>query len=114
MTGLKAGCTRRVRLRHGDRARISERDRARASLATTRSRSPTRPTGLDGQKSVSLQINAADTRRATVTYKATGLPSGLSINGSTGKIPGSPRGIGKSTVTIIVADGVGTGADNVD
>ena len=60
--------------------------------------------------SVSLQIRAADTRGAAVTYKATGLPSGLTINGSTGKISGHPKRIGKSTVTITVADAVGTTA----
>ena len=45
-----------------------------------------------------------------MTYKATGLPSGLTINGSTGKISGHPKRIGKSTVTITVADAVGTTA----
>jgi subtilase family serine protease len=61
--------------------------------------------------SVSLQIRAADTRGAAVTYKATGLPSGLTINGSTGKISGHPKRIEKSTVTISVADAVGTTAE---
>jgi len=58
--------------------------------------------------SVSLQIGAVDTRGAAVTYKADGLPSGLTINGSTGKITGRPKRLGKSTVTITVADAVGT------
>ncbi|HEX4282183.1 MAG TPA: putative Ig domain-containing protein, partial [Solirubrobacteraceae bacterium] len=68
------------------------------------------PQGSTVKKSVSLQINAADTRGAAVTYTATGLPSGLSINGSTGKITGTPRRIGKSTVTVVVADSVGSTA----
>ena len=68
------------------------------------------PQGSTVKKSVSLQINAADTRGAAVTYTATGLPSGLSINGSTGKITGTPGRIGKSTVTVVVADSVGTTA----
>ncbi len=68
------------------------------------------PQGSTVKKSVSLQINAADTRGAAVTYKATGLPSGLSINGSTGKITGNPRRIGKSTVTVVVDDSVGSTA----
>ena len=68
------------------------------------------PQGSTVKKSVSLQINAADTRGAAVTYKATGLPSGLSINGSTGKITGNPRRIGKSTVTVVVSDSVGSTA----
>jgi subtilase family serine protease len=61
--------------------------------------------------SVSLQIRAADTRGAAVTYKATGLPSGLAINGSTGKITGRPNRLGTSTVTTTVANAEGTGAE---
>jgi subtilase family serine protease len=60
--------------------------------------------------SVSLQIRAADTRGAAVTFKATGLPSGLTINGSTGNITGRPQRLGKSTVTIAVANAEGTTA----
>ena len=59
---------------------------------------------------VSLQIKAADTRGAAVTYKATGLPSGLTINGSSGRITGRPKRMGTSTVTITVADAAGTTA----
>ena len=59
---------------------------------------------------VNLQIKAADTRGAAVTYRATGLPDGLTINGSSGKITGHPKRIGRSTVTIIVADAAGTTA----
>jgi subtilase family serine protease len=58
--------------------------------------------------SVSLQIKAADTRGAAVTYAAAGLPDGLTINGSSGKIAGRPKRIAKSTVTITVADAAGT------
>jgi subtilase family serine protease len=60
--------------------------------------------------SVTLQIRAVDTRGAAVTYRATGLPSGLIIDGSTGKITGRPKRLGKSTVTITVANAQGTGA----
>jgi hypothetical protein len=68
------------------------------------------PQGSTVSKAVTLQIEAADTRGAPVTYNATGLPSGLSINGSTGKITGRPNRIGRSTVTIVVADSAGTTA----
>ena len=68
------------------------------------------PQGSTVKKSLSLQIKAADTRGAAVTYTATGLPSGLTINGSTGKITGQPKRIGNSTVTVIVADSAGTTA----
>ncbi len=43
---------------------------------------------LDGD-SVSLQLTASDANNATLTYSATGLPSGLSINSSSGLISGT-------------------------
>jgi subtilase family serine protease len=57
---------------------------------------------------VSLQINAQDTHRLVVTYKAAGLPNGLTINSSSGKITGRPQKIATSTVTITVSDVMGT------
>jgi subtilase family serine protease len=60
------------------------------------------------QSSVSLQINADDTRGASVSYSASGLPAGLSINSSSGKITGRPRRLGTSTVAVTVSDPAGT------
>jgi subtilase family serine protease len=57
---------------------------------------------------VSLQIRAADTRGQAVTYAAPGLPTGLTINSSTGKITGQPKRIGISSVTVTVSDAAGT------
>ncbi len=57
---------------------------------------------------VSLQIRASDTRGASLSYGATGLPAGLSINSSTGKISGRPRHAGTSTVTLSASDPAGT------
>jgi tRNA threonylcarbamoyladenosine modification (KEOPS) complex Pcc1 subunit len=57
---------------------------------------------------VSLQIQALDTRGATMTYSAAGLPAGLSINPSSGKITGHPRHIGSSTVTVTASNRAGT------
>ncbi len=59
---------------------------------------------------VSLQINAADTHGQAVTYGASGLPSGLTISGSSGKITGHPNKLGTSTVTVTVSDVMGTTA----
>jgi hypothetical protein len=59
---------------------------------------------------VNLKISAVDTRGAAVTYSATGLPSGLSLDTSTGKITGRPKRLGTSTVTIGAADAAGTAA----
>jgi hypothetical protein len=58
----------------------------------------------------SLQIKGSDTRNQAVAYAATGLPSGLAINASSGKISGRPKRIGNSTVTITVSDAAGTTA----
>jgi subtilase family serine protease len=60
--------------------------------------------------SVGLQMHSSDTRGEAVSYSATGLPSGLSINGSSGRITGRPRHIGTSTVTVVTSDAAGTTA----
>ena len=56
------------------------------------------------RKAVSLQLKAVDTRGGAVTYTATGLPSGLTLDGSTGKVTGKPKRLGTSTVTVTAAD----------
>jgi Putative Ig domain len=58
--------------------------------------------------SVSLQIQATDSSSGqTLTYSATGLPAGLSINGSTGLISGSPTTAGTYNVTVTASDTTG-------
>jgi phosphatidylinositol-3-phosphatase len=53
----------------------------------------------------SLQINASDSAAGqTLTYSATGLPAGLSINAGTGLISGTPTTAGTSTVTVTAKD----------
>ena len=59
---------------------------------------------------MSLQIKAADTHGQAVTYAASGLPSGLAISGSSGKITGDPNKLGTSTVAVTVHDEIGTTA----
>jgi hypothetical protein len=49
---------------------------------------PGAQSNLDGD-SVSLQLTASDANNSTLTYSATGLPSGVSINSSTGLISGT-------------------------
>ncbi len=53
----------------------------------------------------SLQIQATDSASGqTLTYSATGLPAGLTINTTTGLISGTPTGAQTATVTITVKD----------
>jgi subtilase family serine protease len=57
---------------------------------------------------VSLQISATDSVSGqTLTYAATGLPAGLSINSSSGLISGTPTTSGTATVTVTATDTTG-------
>jgi hypothetical protein len=54
--------------------------------------------------SVNLQINATDTRSETLSYSATGLPAGLSIDPASGLISGTATTPGGSGVTVTAKD----------
>ncbi|HEY0541782.1 MAG TPA: discoidin domain-containing protein, partial [Actinoallomurus sp.] len=56
----------------------------------------------------SLQIHATDSASGqTLTYSASGLPAGLSINSSSGLISGTPTTAGTSNVTVTAKDATG-------
>ena len=65
---------------------------------------PGSQTGTVGT-TVSLQIHATDSASGqTLTYGASGLPAGLSINSSTGLISGTPTTAATSSVTVTAKD----------
>ncbi|GAB3690531.1 M4 family metallopeptidase [Actinocorallia lasiicapitis] len=61
--------------------------------------SPGNQSGTVGT-AVNLQISATDPGGQALTYSATGLPAGLTINASSGLITGTPSAAGTSTVTV--------------
>jgi Carbohydrate binding module (family 6)/Putative Ig domain len=68
---------------------------------------PGNQTGTVGT-AASLQVHASDSASGqTLTYSATGLPAGLSINSSTGLISGTPASAGTSSVTVKATDTTG-------
>ena len=70
---------------------------------------PAAQTARVGQP-VRLPLHATDSAGRALTYRATGLPAGLSVAGSTGLITGSPSRAGKATATITVTDTSGSTA----
>ncbi|MEY2243527.1 M4 family metallopeptidase [Streptomyces sp. NPDC015532] len=56
---------------------------------------------------VSLQVSASSTNTGSLTYSATGLPTGLSINSSTGAITGTPTTAGTYSTVVTVKDSTG-------
>ncbi len=62
---------------------------------------------------VNLQVSASDANGDTLSYSATGLPTGLSIDSATGIISGTtPSSAVTKTVTITVSDGHPGGISN--
>jgi hypothetical protein len=68
---------------------------------------PGSQTGTVGT-AASLQIHASDSASGqTLTYSASGLPAGLSINSSSGLISGTPTTAGTSSATVTATDTTG-------
>jgi YVTN family beta-propeller protein len=59
---------------------------------------------------VSLVIAASDADGDALTFSATGLPAGLAINSTTGRITGTPPASGIYTVTVTARDALASGS----
>lgn len=70
---------------------------------------PTSQTARVGE-AVHLQLRASDSAGQALTWRASGLPSGLAIASSTGLVSGTPKRARKSTSTITVTDASGVSA----
>ncbi len=69
---------------------------------------PGNQSSVSGSAITALHISASDSSGgATLTYSATGLPAGLSINAGTGTISGTPTTGGSNAVVVTVTDNSG-------
>jgi hypothetical protein len=87
-------------------------NRGTATITVTRNSPPTlaavsNQTNAQGQ-AASLQLSGADADGDVLSYGGNGLPTGLAINVSTGRISGTPTKAGTYPVTVTVSDGMQT------
>ena len=61
---------------------------------------------------VSLQLVAADPNGDRLTYSASGLPPGLTLNSTTGLISGVPSTVGSYSVVVTASDGINAASVN--
>ena len=66
---------------------------------------PATQTSVQGSN-VTLQLTASDPNGDTLSYAATGLPAGLSLNTATGLISGVPTTVGTFNVVVTASDGI--------
>ncbi len=78
----------------------------RAPAYTVRVAAPGDQLAVTGH-ALSLAVQGTDSGNAALTYGATGLPAGLSINATTGVISGTPATAQRATVTVRAGDAFG-------
>jgi len=123
-TGLQVGATGRITgtpaVAGSFNVTVTVRDAANASDSETFVWSVTNPasngapvlTNPGNQVSaagsaVSLSLSATDPDGDSLTYTATGLPAGLSLNATSGLITGTPTGAGLTSVSVTARDPAG-------
>jgi hypothetical protein len=103
--GCPASAVRPARLA---RAPGCTRHFARPAFAPARLPAGTGNQSTTRNTAVSLQISASDSASGqTLSYQASGLPRGLSINSATGLISGTPTRVATSTVKVTATDTTG-------
>ncbi len=69
---------------------------------------PLKQSSPAGAAITALNLSVSDPDGDTLTFTHTGLPPGLSLNGSTGRITGTPSAAGTYNLTVFVGEGLVT------
>jgi glycosyl hydrolase family 59/cellulose binding protein with CBM2 domain/putative Ig domain-containing protein/glycosyl hydrolase family 59 (putative galactocerebrosidase) len=92
----------------GETAQFDNLSVGNGTVNTVTVTNPGAQTGSVGTAISGLQVHASDSAAGqALTYSASGLPAGLSINASSGLITGTPTAAGATNVTVTAKDSTG-------